>query len=525
MNQGPRGAKSPIVVHVRPAPRASAEGPVSGGSTGPASEDLSARSLPLDALKRELQSGALPRDTEVLYPGLGDWTSAAELPELWTPIGEEPAATAAFHEPTRPSIPVASASQLPRRRSLGAMAVVGAIAAAIALLGGGALAIYFAYLHYTPVAIQHLPRRCVAAARVDLVGDLREVGLARFDPLAKVLIPAIEEATRAPAPVPPPTVPAPPDLKERLKGQAGIDLDRGAVRELAICVFQDASLPAGVKDPLAGYRAVVAVGGRVKQGAIPGLFEALAPELSPLGARLDGTGEAAVIRIPPTAATFGVAAVVGQAEDGTILLAPSDGILATAREQRPEEEARATSGLKQEGALEIAADHFVFGAIFRYEALGTPPAALESIFKPLGDVQTGRLGIRVGGAPRVELDLDQKTEAQGRETETALRQLIELADKELSAVPKDWAGEHAAVAGARIARDGTRVDLRLDFREADVARGAEAFAAEIKDPASPFRTKTWPTLAWALGLGPKPSGAKGPAPSFNEGGTGEDDDE
>ena len=48
----------------------------------PSSDDLSARAVPLDVVRRELQSGALPPDTEVLFTGLGDWTPARQVPEL-----------------------------------------------------------------------------------------------------------------------------------------------------------------------------------------------------------------------------------------------------------------------------------------------------------------------------------------------------------------------------------------------------------------------------------------------------------
>lgn len=495
----------PALIHVRPSRDARASSPPSSG----APDELSARTLPVDVLRHELQSGALARDTEVLFPGLGDWTPAHEVAELWmapqTPVdaAAQPSATVT-HDPTLPSIPVSSATEAPRRKAAGALVIVGAILGAFALLAVGGAAIYFQYFHYDPVAIQHLPRRCVATARVDLVK------LAFFDPLAKKLVPAIQEATRPPGP--PPPGPPGPSLKERLDKQARIDVDRGDVREIAVCVFQDTTLPAGEKDPLLGYRAVFAIGGRFKPGTIPGLFEATRVELGPLSPRLDGAAEAAVIRIPPSPASKGLGFVIGQADDGTILVAPNDGVLATAREQRSAEDARATTGLRQSGALEVAFESLLFKGLFRYEALGAPPAGFESVFKALGEVQQGRVGVDLGKSPKIEVSLEQKTESAAKDTEAALKKVLELANKELSAVPKDWAGEHAAIGAARLLRDDARVDVKLDFRYPDVDRGASELGEQLKDPASVFRTKTLPLLAWRVGLGPKPK-TTSPAPS------------
>ncbi len=478
-------------------------------SAPPSRDDVSARTLPLDVLRRELQSGALPRDTEVLFTGIEDWTAAHEIPELWVaPSSPAPSVGGAPDVPA--SEPVAASEQRlsapnsePRRRNFGALGVLGALLGAVALLGVGAAAIYLVYFHYKPVAVQHLPRRCVAAARVDFVD------FAFFDPLSKKIAPAIEEATKPPPPVV--AVASGPSLKERLKALANVDIDRGEIREVALCVFQDTTLPGGAKDPLFGYRAVVALGGRFKSGIIPGLFEALRPELAPLAPRLDGGGESAVIRVLPSPASGGIGFVIGQAEDGTLLVAPNDAALASAREQRSEEDARATTNLRQKGAFELSLEHFVFGAIFRYEALGAPPPALEQVFKALGDVQVGYFGLQLGKSPRIDLSLEEKTEGAAKDVEGALRKVVELGNKELATASKDWAGEHGAVGGARVLREDTRVDLKLDFRYSDVDRGAGDFAEQIKDPASPFRMKTVPLLAWRLGLGPAPAPPPGSA--------------
>jgi hypothetical protein len=502
--------KIPPLVHVR------APGETARASVPPASsraDDVSARTMSSSALRRELQSGGLPRETEVLFPGLGDWTPASEVPELWQAAPPEEVA-AAEAEDARASIPVSSVGNRgAARKGFGASAVIGGVFAALALLAVGATAIYFVYFHYKPVAVQHLPRKCIVAARVDLLD------WAFFDPLTKKLAPAIDQAITPPPP-PGPQPPAGPNLKERLKTTAGIDIDRGEIREVAACVFEDKDLPAGVKDPLVGYRAVVAIGGRIKVGAIPKIFEAAQVELHPLGARLDGAGESAVIRIPASSSSGGIAFVVGQAEDGTILVAPSDKALTAARDSTPEEEARANTNLRQKGAFELSASGLIFKLVATY---GAGPK-WEPILKPLREVDSGWIGITTGKSPKIELSFEQKNDEAAKGVEKAMREVLAGVQKELDSMPKDWAGEHAAVGTARVARDDTRVDVLFDFRYPDVDRGAGELSDQLKDPASPFRTVTLPKVGIVLpGTTPaapaastSASGAASTAPSHPE---------
>jgi hypothetical protein len=496
--------KIPPLVHVR-APGSAREGRASVPPTSGAREaDVSARTMSSSALRRELQSGALPRDTEVLFPGLGDWTPASEVEALWqAPPPEE---TAAEADDARASIPVSSVgAQGPGRRGFGASAVIGGVFAAIALLAVGATAIYFVYFHNKPVAIQHLPRHCTVAARVDLLD------WAFFDPLTKKLAPAIDQAITPPPP-PGPQPPAGPNLKERLKSTAGIDIDRGEIREVAACVFEDKDLPSGVKDPLVGWRAVIAIGGRLKIGAIPKIFEAAQIELHPLGARLDGAGESAIIRIPASSSSGGVAFVIGQAEDGTIIVAPSDKALTAARDGTPDEEARANTNLRQKGAFELSATGFIFKLAATY---GGASPKWEAILKPLREVDSGWVGITTGKSPKIDLSFEQQNDEKAKGVEKAMREVLAGIQKELETMPKDWAGEHAAVGTARVARDDTRVDVHFDFQYADVDRGAGELSDQLKDPASPFRTVTLPKVGIVL---PGTTPAK-PAPSASASGS------
>ncbi|MBK7399817.1 MAG: hypothetical protein IPJ34_27060 [Myxococcales bacterium] len=254
----------PALVHVRAGAR-EGDRPV---------DEVSARTMNVDALRRDLQGGALPRDTEVLFTGISDWTPAHAIPELWvagpaqTVVEDEEPASSVGESSRRSVAPDAGR----RRKSFGALAWVGAVFGALALLATGLGAVYLVYFHYKPVAVQHLPRKCTVAVRVDLVDTYR------FDPAKNGLPPLVNSLLRGPPKPPPPgpQPPEPPPLPERLKVQAGIDLGMGHVREFAVCVYQDHKAPS--KDPFLGFRAVVAVGGKIKGGVIPGLFEALRTE-------------------------------------------------------------------------------------------------------------------------------------------------------------------------------------------------------------------------------------------------------
>lgn len=471
----------PALVHVRAGAR-EGDRPV---------DEVSARTMNVDALRRDLQGGALPRDTEVLFTGISDWTPAHAIPELWvagpaqTIVEDEEPASSVGESSRRSVAPDAGR----RRKSFGALAWVGAVFGALALLATGLGAVYLVYFHYKPVAVQHLPRKCTVAVRVDLVDTYR------FDPAKNGLPPLVNSLLRGPPKPPPPgpQPPEPPPLAERLKVQAGIDLGMGHVREVAVCVYQDHKAPS--KDPFLGFRAVIAVGGKIKGGVVPGLFEALRTEgsLAPAGLRLDGVGPTAVIR----GKLAGVDFVVGQADDGTLLFAFSDEALASARELRPEEDAKASTGLLNEGAIEVSASHYPFGLL----GLVTPPKELMTVLPRLAKIQNGHLALHFGKAPRAVLTVEPDKASEAKSIEEAVKELLEVVQTELTKMPRDWIGEHGAVGGAHLSREDLRITLRLDFRLSDLDRGTKELAAQVDDPKSPWNTSTLPKL----GLAPSPS--------------------
>ena len=471
----------------------------------PSSDDLSARAVPLDVVRRELQSGALPPDTEVLFTGLGDWTPAREVPELWIAAPPPPPnadADAADSAEIAPSIPPSKLAAEPKRKGFGALAIVGAIGGAIVFLALGAAAVFFAYFYYKPVAIRHLPKKCTVAARVDFID------WAFFHPFMDKIPPAIEDATK---PKVPPVGPPQPSLKEKLLAQAGINLDRD-VREVAMCVFPDTSpVAAGAPpDPLHGFRAVIALGGRLKKGAIPGIYESIRGESFGSALRLDGTGDAAVIRLAPP-----VGGVIGQAEDGTLIFAPDDKTLAQAREGTTEEDAEADTGLVKKGGFEIVLGHVLFAGF------ATVPPTTEfdaGTLDALSKIQSGHFSVVLDKNPHLEANLESRGDADAKATEAALRHLLDVANTELASTKADYSGEHAAMQGAKVSRDDTRVDVRIDFAYGDVDRGAQTLADQIKDETSPLRSKTIPLFLFEIGAGPVPPFMAKPSPSSSASG-------
>ena len=101
--------------------------------------------------------------------------------------------------------------------------------------------------------------------------------------------------------------------------------------------------------------------------------------------------------------------------------------------------------------------------------------------------QTAHLGIELGKAPHIELALENKTESDAKEAESALRKFLEMAEKEVGSSKKT-----GPVSTPRSLRHAsfvtTQIDLRIDFRLADVDRGASELSDMIVDETSPLRT-------------------------------------
>jgi hypothetical protein len=513
----------PPLIHVRSAPRPSVPPSSGKGSVPPPPSADDAQTLPRDVLRARLQSGELPRDTEVLFAGLGDWTPASDVAALWTAPSESPNANAAPHSDRDGSpfgegrVPSVRPVENKRSGSLGpAFAMAGA---AVVLLALGAVAAYFAYFHYKPVAVTHLPAKCAVAVRIDLVD------WAFFKPFSERVMPAFDEA-RKPVGAPPPTAaPGAPGLKERIKSNTGVDLDRD-VREIAMCVFEDGKAPSG--DPTHGWRAVVAIGGRMRKQMLPALFEAMRPEPWFSSLALEGAGPTSLVRVR------GTSFVAGQADDGTLLLTVGEPLLTESREARGEAEAAATTGLVRKGALEISAAHLVFGLL----ALAPPPGLDPEVGEGLRRIDSGHFSLELGRSPKIVATFEAKKELDAQGVEHSLRALVEYGRGALGKVRFDWAGEHAALAGARVSRTDTTIELRLDFAYDDVDRGATELAKQLRDPASDLRTKTLPSAMVGLGLAPAPPSSASAAPSASSSGRappttppsahghgGEDDDE
>jgi hypothetical protein len=250
---------------------------------------------------------------------------------------------------------------------------------------------------------------------------------------------------------------------------------------------------------------VIALGGNIKRGAIPGIYESIRGESWGSAFRLDGTGDSAVIRAAPP-----VGGVIGQAEDGTLLFAPDDAKLAEAREGTSEEDAESNTGLVKKGGFEIVLGHVLFAGF----ATVPPTTALDAgTLDALSKIQSGHFALVLDKNPHIEANLENRGDADAKLTEDALRHLLEVANTELASTKTDYSGEHAAMQGAKISHEDARVDVRIDFAYGDVDRGAGTLADQIKDDASPLRTKTIPLFLWEIGAGPVPPFMLSPAPS------------
>jgi len=162
------------------------------------------------------------------------------------------------------------------------------------------------------------------------------------------------------------------------------------------------------------------------------------------------------------------------------------------------------------GGLEIVLGHVLFAGF----ATVPPTTALDAgTLDALSKIQSGHFSVVLDKTPHLEANLESRGDADAKATEAALRHLLDVANTELSATKADYSGEHAAMSGAKISREDTRVDVRIDFAYGDVDRGAQTLADQIKDDASPLRTKTIPLFLFEIGAGPVPPFIMKPSPS------------
>ncbi|MDW8251079.1 MAG: hypothetical protein RMJ98_17435, partial [Myxococcales bacterium] len=218
-----------------------------------------------------------------------------------------------------------------------------------------ALLVYFTVFHYTPVAARHIPPGTTVAIRVDLLE------VATFGPVRRHLIPLANEVTPGSA------SPGKKTRTERVGEAVGFNPHRD-LREVIVCF-------AGAPD-----RVVLLVGGNIPKGKLVlGLKEVADQEKS-----------TAWVLAGDVLKASGV--VVGQAEDGTAIIASDEALL---RAALPEGKEQAKLGLGSDRAVNFA----IAGEVWQQLAGSSYGSMLESL-RNLGLLGGVSGWMTLGTAPR-----------------------------------------------------------------------------------------------------------------------------
>lgn len=339
------------------------------------------------------------------------------------------------HAPQGP--PPGARRPLPKR----ALAIVGASVGALLI---AVVSVYFAVFHYKPVALQHVPPGTTLAVRVDLVD------VATYAPVRRHLVPLVDEPVEG-------TTPAARSRTDRLADAVGFSPSRD-VRELVVCFL-------GSED-----RFVLLIGGNIPKGKlVPGVLKVASEEGNP--SFVDAGGGVAKAR-------YG-GLFVGQADDGTAVVATDEASLRAALAVTGESEAL---GLSSERSVAYAARAQLWSDIEK----STYATMLDSL-KGLRALDAVNGYVLLGNAPRIE---SQVRVAPGHSAEDAkatlyrvftdLRRVSELRRK-LTGSSQDFAGEEQALAQSGIetkAPDVLRVSTPWPYD--GLERGAQNLAQKLR---------------------------------------------
>ena len=305
-----------------------------------------------------------------------------------------------------------------------------------------ALIVYFTVFHYKPVAALHIPPGTTAAIRVDLVE------VATFGPIRRHLIPLANELSPGAVPTGAKT------RTERVGEAVGFNPDRD-LREVIVCFL-------GSPD-----RVVVLVGGNIPKGKlVPGLKEVAAQEKS-----------TAWVLAGDLLKASGV--VVGQAEDGTAIVASDEQGL---RAALPETQEQARLGLAGDRAVSYA----VAGDLWQQLA-GSPYGSMLESLRNLRTLGASTGWMTLGNAPRLESRVQVVAGASPEDAKatlyrifTDLRRLSELRRK-LDGSAIDFAGEEQALAQSGIeTKEGNVLRVSTPWPYDGLDRGARELAQKIR---------------------------------------------
>ncbi|WP_437587531.1 hypothetical protein [Sorangium sp. So ce1000] len=351
--------------------------------------------------------------------------------DLAAPAGD-PATPAGDPADARPSPPGDGAPAAPQRpgRTRGAACLVLAIA-----LAGAALGVYFFFWRYVPTARQHIP------GDANIVIRLETADLALFGPVRQHFLPLLDDAPKTTS------------RKARIEAATGLDLPSD-LREIVVASTDATSW-------------VALAGGRIPKGRFVAGMEKVARDEGWTGVRREG--ELLVL---------GPRAVIGQADDGTLVLGTDVAIVSAALPASPESEEWRRLDLPEQGAVTFA---------LTSAALSGAAAAVSGVLPRAGalfrrvDHASGALTL--GAEPALSMLLAPASGEVAAALAPDTQALLGSLKLTLAVLPDavDVVGAGAALDGAQAQARGERVEIRtrwpyegLDRACAELAQRARA---------------------------------------------------
>lgn len=390
----------------------------------------------------------LIEEDEPIRPTVTD-DAAAPAPAPAGDPAQAPAAAPADARPGPPGDRPPAAPPRPRPPSIAAC-LVGALAL-LALLAGAALGVYFFFWRYEPTALRHIPGDANIVVRVEAAE------LALFGPVRRHFLPLLDEAASdAPRA----------SRKARIEAATGLDFPSD-LREIVIASTDASSW-------------VALAGGRIPKGRFVAGLEKVARDEGWTGLRREG--ELLVVLDEKGARPR---AVIGQADDGTLVLGTDVEIVSAAL---PASDEWQRLDLPEQGAVTFA----LTGAAWS-GAAGAVSAALPRAAALFRRVAHASGTLTLGAEPELAMRLSPASGEAAAALASDAQALLGNLKLTLAVVP-DVAGEKAALEGAQAAAQGDRVEIRtrwphegLDRACADLARRARAArdAAGNGAPAAP----------------------------------------
>jgi hypothetical protein len=296
-----------------------------------------------------------------------------------------------------------------------------------------ALAFWFFFLRYRPTARAHVPAGTNAAIRLEAADVLL------FGPVRNHLLPlALDDGPSVDTPTP----------------------SKGTSRAAKIHDRTGVHLPADVREIIVasmdGKSWVGLLGGRIEPGRfVAGLAE-VAKEEGWAGFSKEGD------------VLVGPSIVIGQADDGTIIVGTDRSIVNAAL---PATDEGKKIGLPEQGAVTFALGKRAFEALAASPLLGSA-AAWKS-------VERGTGSLTLGPSPELVLRLEPAKAEDAQALEEGTRAMITGLGLALLFSP-DVAGEKEALRAASIARENSLVVVRAPFPYEGLDRAAAKLAAFVR---------------------------------------------